>query len=125
MYSFAARFASFKTLPTAKDQIASVIPRDNVAWPHPSDWVATPETLADAGFFHDPSPFDPDNVRCFLCGKELGEWEKDDDPFKIHAEKCPRCPWVVLNFAVSAGESTVVRYVGTMTLILYMIGANI
>ena|ERR1700761_584050 len=104
MYSFATRVASFKTEPTAKGRRASCIPRDFVPWPHPPTFLATPETLADAGFYHEPSPFDPDNVCCFLCGKELGEWEALDDPFTIHAEKCPKCPWVLMNFAVADKE---------------------
>jgi hypothetical protein len=101
MHSYAARFASFRTVKTAANRRTSNVPRDFVPWPHPTDgtYAATPETLAEAGFYHEPSPFDPDNACCFLCGKELGEWEPEDDPFLIHAEKCPKCPWVVLNFA--------------------------
>jgi hypothetical protein len=101
MNSFAARIASFKVLETHNQRRQSFLPRDFVPWPHPLTYLATPETLADAGFYHDPSPFDPDNVCCFMCGKELGEWEEGDDPFRIHAEKCPKCPWVILNFAVA------------------------
>jgi hypothetical protein len=103
MHSYASRFASFRTVKTAANRRTSNVPRDFVPWPHPigGSYIATPETLAEAGFYHDPSPFDPDNVCCFLCGKELGEWEPEDDPFLIHAQKCPKCPWVILNFAVA------------------------
>jgi hypothetical protein len=103
MHSFAARLTSFRTT-KGNDRRQSLIPRDFVEWPHPSNYLATPETLADAGFYHSPSPFDPDNVACFLCGKELGDWQPQDDPFKIHAEKCPKCSWVLLNFAIVEGE---------------------
>ncbi|KAJ2930028.1 hypothetical protein H1R20_g7060, partial [Candolleomyces eurysporus] len=63
-------------------------------WPHPDSFKATPDTLAEAGFFYDPSADDPDNVTCFMCEKELGGWEEDDDPFDIHFDKCAqKCGW--------------------------------
>ncbi|OCB91761.1 hypothetical protein A7U60_g961 [Sanghuangporus baumii] len=76
-------------------------------WPHPdSDFVATPTTLAEAGFFFKPSRDDPDNVQCFICKKELAGWDEDDNPFEIHYKKCPKCPWAIarcsLEFDVDA-----------------------
>lgn len=66
-------------------------------WPHPHSYTANPETLAEAGFFFAPSLNDPDNVRCFMCEKQLSAWEPDDDPFDIHFEKCQvYCPWALL-----------------------------
>lgn len=63
-------------------------------WPHPSNFKANADTLAEAGFFYDPSYDDPDNVACYVCGKELSGWETEDDPFDIHWEKCgKRCCW--------------------------------
>lgn len=63
-------------------------------WPHPSNFKANADTLAEAGFFYDPSYDDPDNVTCYVCGKELSGWETEDDPFDIHWEKCgKRCCW--------------------------------
>lgn len=63
-------------------------------WPHPPSFLANPDTLAEAGFYFDPSAGDPDNVTCFICHKELGGWEAEDDPFDIHYEKCAReCSW--------------------------------
>lgn len=67
-----------------------------LSWPHPDSFLATAETLADAGFYYNPSKDDPDNVACFQCGKELGGWDDDDDPFEIHSKKCPKCPWVLV-----------------------------
>ncbi|TDL24666.1 BIR-domain-containing protein [Rickenella mellea] len=66
-----------------------------LSWPHPETFKATPSTLAEAGFYFNPSKEDPDNVTCFMCEKELGGWESEDDPFDIHSRKCPKCPWVV------------------------------
>ncbi|KAL0575581.1 hypothetical protein V5O48_006397 [Marasmius crinis-equi] len=63
-------------------------------WPHPSHFQATPETLAEAGFYFEPSPGDNDNVTCYMCNKQLSEWAEDDDPFEIHFEKCgKKCGW--------------------------------
>ncbi|KNE61528.1 hypothetical protein AMAG_06343 [Allomyces macrogynus ATCC 38327] len=54
----------------------------------------TPETLAAAGFFHDPFPDEsPDSVNCFQCGKPLGDWDPDDDPFKEHVGHTTDCAW--------------------------------
>lgn len=57
------------------------------AWPHPDSYVANPTSLAEAGFYFKPSKDDPDNVRCFICKKELGGWDEDDNPFDIHVNK--------------------------------------
>lgn len=66
-------------------------------WPHPPTFKATPNTLAEAGFWFNPGRHARDNVRCFICGKELAEWEPDDDPFEIHWEKCGRsCAWAIV-----------------------------
>jgi len=68
-----------------------------VRWPHPLDFKANPETLADAGFFYDPSYDDPDNATCYVCDKELGGWEADDDPHVIHWKKCGQtCCWAIV-----------------------------
>ena len=36
--------------------------------------------MAAAGFYHCPINEALDNVRCYVCGKELNSWEIDDDP---------------------------------------------
>ncbi|KAJ7886006.1 inhibitor of apoptosis repeat-containing protein [Mycena leptocephala] len=44
-----------------------------------------PRTLAEAGFYFDPSTDDPDN------------WAEEDDPFDIHWQKCANvCAWANL-----------------------------
>ena len=68
-----------------------------VKWPHPSSFVATPHALAEAAFYHNPSPDDLDNVECFSCGKQLGGWEECDDPYRLHWDKCKNsCAWAVV-----------------------------
>ncbi|KAJ3782300.1 hypothetical protein GGU10DRAFT_429552 [Lentinula aff. detonsa] len=61
--------------------------QSNQKWPHPEYFLATPETLAEAGFYFDPSSEDKDNVTCYMCGKELSEWDERDDPFGIRCKK--------------------------------------
>jgi hypothetical protein len=75
--------------------------QQTLKWPHPSSgtdsFIATPKILAEAGFYFKPSAEDRDNVSCFMCHKELSQWEQDDDPFDIHYEKCGgRCAWATL-----------------------------
>ncbi|KZT10475.1 uncharacterized protein LAESUDRAFT_673243 [Laetiporus sulphureus 93-53] len=63
-------------------------------WPHQESYTVTPQTLAEAGFFFNPTRANPDNVKCFMCKKELDGWSEDDDPFEIHWQKCRNsCPW--------------------------------
>jgi hypothetical protein len=70
-------------------------------WPHPASFTAKPKSLAEAGFYFDPSPDDPDNVTCFMCGKQLSEWDEDDDPFDIHYRKCGKfCSWALVRCSV-------------------------
>ncbi|KAF7422762.1 hypothetical protein PC9H_010921 [Pleurotus ostreatus] len=56
-------------------------------WPHPEHFKANAQSLAEAGFYFDPSFDDKDAVKCFMCGKMLSEWEEEDDPFDIHWSK--------------------------------------
>ncbi|KAJ3367433.1 hypothetical protein GGF31_007526 [Allomyces arbusculus] len=60
-------------------------------WPHATP---TPEMLAAAGFYHDPFPDESlDSVNCFQCGKPLGDWDPDDDPYKEHVGHTTDCAW--------------------------------
>ena len=66
----------------------------SVKWPHPDHFFATPNALAEAGFYFDPSVDDKDNVTCYMCGKQLSDWDEEDDPFDIHYNKCyQQCHW--------------------------------
>ncbi|KAF9975342.1 hypothetical protein BGZ73_001063 [Actinomortierella ambigua] len=66
------------------------------SWPHPDTYLATPETLADAGFYWDPSRGSKDNVVCFLCSKSLDGWSPDDDPGVEHLSHSRFCAWAIL-----------------------------
>jgi hypothetical protein len=56
--------------------------------PHSSKFKVDPESLAEAGFFYDPSYDDPDNVTCFRCEKQLGGWEADNPEFSLPNPDC-------------------------------------
>lgn len=78
---------------------SSFTSKKRTKWPHSSKFLATPLTLAEAGFHHAPSAGAKDNVACFKCQKNIGEWEEDDDPFELHWQKCGRngaCAWAVV-----------------------------
>ncbi|KAJ7132310.1 hypothetical protein C8R44DRAFT_698736 [Mycena epipterygia] len=84
----------------------------SLKWPHPKTWQATPETLAEAGFYFDPSAEDPDNATCFMCNKQVTEWAEDDDPFDIHWEKCAKvCAWANLRCGLRRDMDSQGRYV--------------
>jgi hypothetical protein len=69
----------------------------SVRWPHADDIAATPDALAEAGFFWAPTWEDRDNVACFLCNKELSGWEPADDPLAVHFDKCAsECAWAAV-----------------------------
>lgn len=95
MEAYQARLDSFnKSSKRSKQSKAS---SSTHKWPHPSSYRATPQTLAEAGFYHDPSSEYKDNVTCFICEKQLADWDQDDDPFTIHWEKCgSSCPWAIV-----------------------------
>lgn len=63
-----AREASFETWP--------------VAMP------VNPDTLAAAGFVYLGKD---DHTRCYFCGMNMKNWEKNDDPWEIHARYSPDC----------------------------------
>ena len=90
MESLSSRLKSFNKAKSSKSTKSH-----SLGWPHPTSFAANPNTLADAGFYFNPSADDPDNVTCFMCEKELGGWEADDNPFDIHVQKCPKCPWAL------------------------------
>ncbi|CDO70628.1 hypothetical protein BN946_scf184748.g26 [Trametes cinnabarina] len=96
MEYFQARLDSFSSFSKSKRTKASSSKQAS-RWPHPPTWKATPNSLAEAGFYYTPGPEDPDNVTCFMCKKSLGSWEPEDDPFEIHYAKCGSvCAWAAL-----------------------------
>lgn len=81
MEVFETRLSTFSASRTKKNGLPA-----HPAWPlkpstHPN---LTPRNLAQAGWYFKPTKSEPDLVKCFLCGKELGGWEEQDDPFKEH-----------------------------------------
>ena len=98
MQSLQARIDSFqKTKRVKRYPTKSSSSAVSVKWPHPPDFKANANTLAEAGFFFSPSWDDKDSVTCFLCGKELSDWDENDDPFEIHYTKCQSsCAWAVV-----------------------------
>ena len=77
----------------------------SVKWPHPDHFFATPNALAEAGFYFSPSWDDRDNVACFLCEKELSGWVDDDDPFVLHWDKCrDHCAWALVRCGMGDGS---------------------
>ncbi|KAI0458592.1 hypothetical protein F5B21DRAFT_398802 [Xylaria acuta] len=64
-----------------------------LSWPHKR---LDPEIFARAGFYFAPTPECPDNTVCFLCCKNMGEWEEDDNPFVEHLRLSPHCGWAIV-----------------------------
>jgi baculoviral IAP repeat-containing protein 5 len=84
----------------------------SLKWPHPLHFVATPDTLTEAGFFFNPSCDAPDNVECFFCGKCLDGWEEQDDPFAIHWGRCrDNCAWAIVRCGLSEDVDRKGKYV--------------
>ncbi|XP_067928989.1 uncharacterized protein [Watersipora subatra] len=55
-------------------------------WPESSP--KSPEALAEAGFYY--TGFG-DVVRCFFCSGTLKEWNREDEPWRMHARWFPSC----------------------------------
>ena len=89
-----ARIASFSKTKRVKGSSGKNL---TLKWPHPASYSANADTLAEAGFYYDPTPENRDNVSCFMCEKALKDWEEDDDPFATHLDKARgTCPWALL-----------------------------
>lgn len=50
--------------------------------------------MAQAGFYHQPSPSGDDRAMCFTCMVCLVCWEKSDEPWVEHERHSPNCPFV-------------------------------
>jgi hypothetical protein len=92
MDCYEARLESFTKARRVKTKTGTVV----LKWPHPDTYLATPEQLAEAGFYFNPSSEARDGVKCFMCKKELDEWDEDNDPISIHFARCKDvCAWAV------------------------------
>lgn len=95
MECYQARVDSFSKPKRVKNPTLTT--STSIKWTHPSSFLATPRTLAEAGFYFNPSWEDRDNVTCFTCGKELSDWDEEDDPFETHYKKCKNsCVWAMV-----------------------------
>lgn len=56
-------------------------------------WVL-PDSLAQAGFFHQPQTPSDDRTVCFACGLCLVSWEQCDQPWSEHERHAPICQYV-------------------------------
>ncbi|XP_037945587.1 baculoviral IAP repeat-containing protein 6-like isoform X2 [Teleopsis dalmanni] len=63
-------------------------------WPHMDYKWALPDQMAQAGFYHQPSPTGEDRAMCFTCNVCLVCWEKSDEPWGEHERHSPTCPFV-------------------------------
>ncbi|KAK6537716.1 hypothetical protein TWF694_011884 [Orbilia ellipsospora] len=63
-------------------------------WSWPTDHPA-PELMARAGFYFKPALGDEDNVACFICQKNMSEWDQDDDPAEQHLRHNSSCGWAL------------------------------
>lgn len=52
--------------------------------------------MAEAGFYFSGDQND-DSATCFVCGKVLDGWERDDEPWTEHEKHAPRCRFVQLH----------------------------
>ena len=84
-----------QTFLKAKGSKSSSKASSSLVWPHPNTFIANPQTLAEAGFYFAADKDSPDNVRCFMCDKELDGWDSEDNPFEIHVSKSSKCPWAI------------------------------
>jgi hypothetical protein len=95
MEAYESRLQSFTKARRVKQSTAKRAV--SLKWPHPTHFIATPDTLTEAGFFFNPTWDARDNVECYFCGKCLDGWEEQDDPFSLHWNKCrDTCAWAVL-----------------------------
>ena len=101
-----ARLKSFSTAKSKRTKASSSKQSSSsLKWPHPSTFKATPDSLAEAGFYFNPSVEAPDCATCYMCRKSIEGWEPDDDPFDIHYEKCQdKCAWAVVRCQPAMGE---------------------
>ncbi|WEW54898.1 hypothetical protein PRK78_000325 [Emydomyces testavorans] len=88
-----ARLASFKVAhrPISKGR-ASGAKTKAIIWPHVKP---SPEELAQAGFYYEPTDISPDNTACFLCRYALDGWEEEDDPITEHLRHSSDCGWAI------------------------------
>lgn len=94
-YTHEGRVASFRPTQQVgrRNSTAKGKASKTCSWPHEQ---LDPDKFANAGFYFAPTPEYPDNTVCFLCYKNMGGWEEDDDPFVEHLRLSPHCGWALV-----------------------------
>ncbi|KAH9908507.1 hypothetical protein F4778DRAFT_350125 [Xylariomycetidae sp. FL2044] len=102
--TYDGRLASFQTAQPVAGRTSNTkgkAPKP-LSWPHK---LLDPDHFARAGFFFEPTPDYPDNTVCFLCLKQMGGWEENDNPFEEHLRLSPQCGWaIVAGIEVGLGD---------------------
>jgi hypothetical protein len=112
MEAFQARLDTFSQPIRLKSRAAKSTSPLPLTWPHPPQFKATPKSLAEAGFYFNPSKDDRDAVICYMCGKELSDWAEDDDPYEIHWSKCKKvCAWAIVRCGLRGDVDDQGKYV--------------
>ncbi|KAI8628206.1 hypothetical protein F5Y19DRAFT_145055 [Xylariaceae sp. FL1651] len=103
-YTYDGRLASFQSSQQVARRASNAKGRAPkiLSWPHKR---LNPESFARAGFYFEPTTDYPDNTVCFLCCKNMGGWEDNDNPFEEHLRLSPHCGWaVVAGIEVGLGD---------------------
>ncbi|XP_037038121.1 baculoviral IAP repeat-containing protein 5.2-B [Bradysia coprophila] len=66
-------------------------------WKFSDDLPCNKFALSAAGFYKCNTEKDgSDECVCFYCGKALGDWDAEDDPFKEHKAHSSKCKFINL-----------------------------
>ncbi|KAL3244652.1 hypothetical protein MRX96_018634 [Rhipicephalus microplus] len=57
--------------------------------------ACNPQRMAEAGFYHARTENEPDLARCYVCYKEMIDWDSNDEPLKEHS-RSRDCAFVLL-----------------------------
>ncbi|KAJ6257116.1 hypothetical protein Dda_8001 [Drechslerella dactyloides] len=93
-YTQEQRTKSFVISGTRKRQSNAKKGTKSQKWTWPTDHPA-PAIMARAGFYFKPGQGDEDNVACFICQKNMSEWDPDDDPAEQHLRHNSSCGWAL------------------------------
>lgn len=53
--------------------------------------------MAEAGFYYSGLDEEDDSATCFVCGKVLDGWERNDEPWNEHNKHAPNCKFVKMH----------------------------
>ncbi|KAK5642594.1 hypothetical protein RI129_008761 [Pyrocoelia pectoralis] len=88
------------TLSEVEHRMKMVLEKNRMAtftsWHFNSKSKCNAKKLAEAGFYYVGTADEPDGVQCFLCGKALDGWDRDDDPWQEHITHSKECEFAKL-----------------------------